>query len=104
MMFSFIQKSDYKAKAVGNNSIASDDKALVIIEALGGKENIKKVDNCYTRLRLILEDSTKVDEKTLKGTGAAGVVIKGENVQVIYGLNVTSIRSMVDNALGIVGE
>lgn len=65
-------KSDYKAKAVGNNSIASDDKALVIIEALGGKENIKKVDNCYTRLRLILEDSTKVDEKTLKGTGAAG--------------------------------
>ncbi|QLY80640.1 PTS transporter subunit EIIC [Clostridium intestinale] len=97
-------KSDYKAKAEGNNSISSDDKALVIIEALGGKENIKKVDNCYTRLRLVLEDSTKVDEKTLKGTGAAGVVIKGENVQVIYGLNVTSIRSMVDNALGIVGE
>lgn len=100
-------KNDYKNKAVAEKETetkASGNEALVIIEALGGKENIKKVDNCYTRLRLILEDTSKVDESTLKGTGAAGVIKKGENVQVIYGLQVTRIRSMVDEALGIVGE
>lgn len=100
-------KNDYKNKTVAEKGIetkASSNEALVIIEALGGKENIKKVDNCYTRLRLILEDTSKVDEDTLKDTGAAGVIKKGENVQVIYGLQVTRIRSMVDEALGIVGE
>lgn len=99
-------KKDYKEKSAahGTKTEGSSNKALVIIEALGGKANIKKVDNCYTRLRLILEDTSKVDENTLKGTGAAGVVKKGENVQVIYGLNVSKIRSMVDEELGIVGE
>ena len=91
-------KKDYKEK------VKSDDQAVTIIEALGGRNNIKKVDNCFTRLRLIIEDTSKVDEKTLKDTGAAGVVIKGQNVQVIYGLKVTSVRSIVDKELGIIGE
>ncbi|NRZ89770.1 PTS system maltose and glucose-specific IIC component [Clostridium beijerinckii] len=102
-------KQDYKDKVTGDQGSedresTSGNEALVIIEALGGKENIKKVDNCFTRLRLILDDTSKVDEATLKGTGATGVVKKGENVQVIYGLHVTRIRSIVDEALGIVGE
>lgn len=102
-------KQDYKNKVTGgqgsgDKESTSGNEALVIIEALGGKENIKKVDNCFTRLRLILDDTSKVDEATLKGTGATGVVKKGENVQVIYGLHVTRIRSIVDEALGIVGE
>ncbi|NRT92278.1 PTS transporter subunit EIIC [Clostridium beijerinckii] len=102
-------KQDYKDKVTGgqgsgDKESTSGNEALVIIEALGGKENIKKVDNCFTRLRLILDDTSKVDEATLKGTGATGVVKKGENVQVIYGLHVTRIRSIVDEALGIVGE
>lgn len=91
-------KKDYKEK------VASDNRAVTIIEALGGKSNIKKVDNCFTRLRLVIEDTSKVNEKTLKGTGAAGVVIKGQNVQVIYGLKVTNVRSIVDKELGILGE
>lgn len=97
-------KKDYKEKVTGDQQETIDNKAIVIIDALGGKDNIKKVDNCFTRLRLIIEDTSKVDEKILKSTGAAGVVIKGENVQVIYGLKVTNIRSIVDEALGIVGE
>lgn len=100
-------KKDYKEKAQDSTSVAvktSDNKAAIIIEALGGKENIKKVDNCFTRLRLVIEDTSKVDEDTLKETGAAGVVIKGENVQVIYGLNVNNIRSIVDKELGVKAE
>lgn len=60
--------------------------AALIVEALGGAENIQKVDNCYTRLRLILKDTDKVQEETLKSdTGAVAVIKKGENVQVVYG-------------------
>lgn len=68
-----------------------------IITLLGGKENIKTVDNCYTRLRLTVNDTSLVDEDGLKkDTGASGVIIKNENVQVVYGLQVTKVRQLVD--------
>ena len=38
--------------------------------ALGGKENIVEIDNCISRLRLILKDTSKVDEAALKSTGS----------------------------------
>lgn len=101
-------KKDYKEKKVngkassptpagqGNNSLAG-----VIVEALGGPENIQTVTNCYSRLRLTLAESNKVDEATLKNeTGASGVMIKDQNVQVVYGLQVNGIRKAVDEYLG----
>jgi PTS system maltose and glucose-specific IIC component len=64
-------------------------------------ENIKTVDSCYTRLRVLLKDPEKVNEAKLKGeTGASGVIKKGDNVQVVYGLNVNSVRKSVDEYLG----
>jgi maltose/glucose PTS system EIICB component len=71
-----------------------------IVNALGGKANIENVDNCYTRLRLILKDPTVVDEQTLKQTGSKGIIKSGNNVQVVYGLNVKSVRDQVDQQLG----
>jgi maltose/glucose PTS system EIICB component len=102
-------KKDYMAKQEvqkSTNVTAADnsDSAAVIVEALGGADNIKKVDNCYTRLRLIIEDTSKVDQSALKATGASGVIVKDKNVQVVYGLQVTKIRKAVDNYLGIKGE
>ncbi len=101
-------KSDYKAKATSNkesvDTKASGEANLapVIVEGLGGVDNIVKVDNCFTRLRLIVKDSSLVNEALLKNeTAANGVVIKGENVQVIYGLRVTGVRKSVDEYLGI---
>lgn len=106
-------KAEYneKVKAGKEGTVASPQEAIeespvagnanVIVAALGGRENIKTVENCYTRLRLTLEDPTKVDEDVLKNeTGASGVVRKGNNVQVVYGLNVTSVRKSVDEYLG----
>ncbi|APX72353.1 PTS transporter subunit EIIC [Companilactobacillus allii] len=100
-------KKDYKEK---DNS--SEKKTLpkanegipasLIIEALGGEENIESVTNCYTRLRTVLKDPSLVDEATLKNdTGASGLIIKGKNVHVVYGLTVTAVRKAVDEALGI---
>lgn len=100
-------KKDYKAKVEGEalSKDNEEDMAAIIVDALGGKDNIKKVDNCYTRLRLIIGDVSKVDQQVLKEqTGANGVIVKGENVQVVYGLQVTRVRKMVDKYLGISAE
>ena len=41
-----------------------------------------------------------VDEQTLKQTGSKGIIKSGNNVQVVYGLNVKSVRDQVDQQLG----
>ncbi|SET92619.1 PTS transporter subunit EIIC [Lacrimispora sphenoides] len=96
-------KAEYKEKVASEKEgkDADDVDAALIIKALGGAGNIEKVDNCFTRLRLILTDPDLVLEDVLKnGTGANGVVKKGNNVQVIYGLKVTAVRRAVDEELG----
>lgn len=105
-------KAEYKEKAAADkgkdsgkgNTSGGDDKeidAALIIEALGGRENITKVDNCYTRLRLMIANPELVQEDVLKqDTGANAVIKKGSNVQVVYGLKVTAVRRAVDKELG----
>ena len=41
--------------------------AKLILENIGGKENIKSVEHCATRLRLILADNEKINTKADKG-------------------------------------
>ncbi|WP_313126417.1 PTS transporter subunit EIIC [Proteiniclasticum ruminis] len=91
-------KKEYEEKKQnGNNTRNEEVPADIIVEALGGAENIETVDNCFTRLRVILKEPGKVDESRLKSeTGATGVVSKGKNVQVVYGLQVNSVRKAVD--------
>lgn len=75
--------------------------APVIVEALGGAENIENLTNCYSRLRVTVKDPERVNESVLKNeTGASGVVVKDKNVQVIYGLHVNQVRRHVDEHLG----
>ncbi|WP_205839274.1 N-acetylglucosamine-specific PTS transporter subunit IIBC [Velocimicrobium porci] len=63
--------------------------ASIILEGLGGKENVTSVDNCITRLRLEIKDYTKVNEKKIKSAGVAGVIRPGKtSVQVIIGTQV----------------
>ena len=54
--------------------------------ALGGKENLRTVDACMTRLRLTLADPAKMDEPRLRQLGAKGIVRPGgDAVQVVLG-------------------
>lgn len=70
-----------------------------IVEAIGGKDNIQSIDNCFTRLRLVLKDTDNINEGILKQTGAVGIVkINGTNLQVIYGPQVESIALKVKDA------
>jgi PTS system N-acetylglucosamine-specific IIC component len=62
------------------------DKAAAILPLIGGAANIKSLDACVTRLRLILEDESLVKEAELKQLGAAGIMRLGKgNVQIIFG-------------------
>ncbi|WP_213980826.1 N-acetylglucosamine-specific PTS transporter subunit IIBC [Sphingomonas sp. dw_22] len=57
-----------------------------IVQALGGRENVRSVDACTTRLRLVLTDSGRVDEAGLRGLGARGVLkLTDGRVQVVMG-------------------
>jgi len=63
--------------------------ASIILEGVGGKENVASIDNCITRLRLEIKDHTLVDEKKIKSAGVAGVVRPGKTaVQVVVGTKV----------------
>ncbi|MGO2243642.1 MAG: N-acetylglucosamine-specific PTS transporter subunit IIBC [Pseudolactococcus laudensis] len=63
--------------------------AALIYVGLGGMENIVSIDNCTTRLRLVVKDTAKADQDKIKATGVPGVrVIDKENIQVIVGTEV----------------
>ncbi|MGZ0066864.1 N-acetylglucosamine-specific PTS transporter subunit IIBC [Microbacterium arborescens] len=71
-----------------------------MIAGLGGKENIVQLDNCATRLRLEVADTSRVDSDALKRAGAAGTMISGsKSVQVVYGLNVQFVKDAMDDVL-----
>ncbi|MFZ2347812.1 MAG: N-acetylglucosamine-specific PTS transporter subunit IIBC [Lactococcus chungangensis] len=63
--------------------------AARIYTGLGGAENVVSIDNCTTRLRLVVKDTAKADQDKIKATGVPGVrVIDKENIQVIVGTEV----------------
>lgn len=84
-----------------NERKANTSVSELIIKGLGGKENISDLDCCATRLRITVKNSGKVSESLLKQSGAAGVIIKGNGVQVIYGPKVTVIKSNLEDYLNI---
>lgn len=94
-------KADVNArKEAQNDGVASEDAmSEAITRGLGGKKNISDVDCCATRLRCTVHDAARVSDSILKATGASGVVHKGNGVQVIYGPNVTVIKSNLEDYL-----
>ncbi|MCI5872229.1 MAG: N-acetylglucosamine-specific PTS transporter subunit IIBC [Clostridiales bacterium] len=63
--------------------------AKLVLEGVGGKENVTSIDNCVTRLRLEVKDSTIVNEKLIKSAGVAGVIRPSKTaVQVVVGTQV----------------
>ncbi len=74
--------------------------ASIILEGLGGKENITSLDNCITRLRLEVKDQALVDEKKIKSAGVSGVMRPGKtSVQVIVGTKVQFVADEMKKML-----
>ncbi len=81
-----------QAGETGGDSVV-DERSRMILNGLGGKNNVADVDCCITRLRCTVHKPELVDEELLKKTGAAGVIRKGQGVQVIYGPTVPNIKA-----------
>ncbi|WP_438461538.1 glucose-specific PTS transporter subunit IIBC [Staphylococcus pseudintermedius] len=73
-----------------------------VLDAMGGKDNVKHLDACITRLRVEVLDKAKVDVNALKELGAAGVLEIGNNMQAIFGPKSDQIKH--DMALIMKGE
>lgn len=98
-------RADVNARKEGNQTgnqaegAQADPVSAKITRGLGGKKNISDVDCCATRLRCTVYQADLVNDAMLKSTGASGVVHKGNGVQVIYGPNVTVIKSNLEDYL-----
>lgn len=75
----------------------NENTSQLIVEGLGGIDNISDLDCCATRLRIKVVDAEKIDESILKQSGSAGVIKKGNGVQIIYGPRVTVIKSELED-------
>ena len=83
-----------------DSSVSVDEKmqktASVIIEGLGGYDNITAVNNCISRLRVDVKDMNKVSDEMLKKTGSLGIIKPSEtHIQVIYGPKVEQVADAV---------
>lgn len=94
-------RADYNAKRTAASNGAKGDHtdastSELILSGLGGKENIVGLDCCATRLRVSVKDPTLVQDALLKSSGAAGVIRKGTGIQVVYGPQVSVIKSELE--------
>ena len=70
-----------------------------MIQALGGPENIARLDNCFTRLRLTVRDASLLDMGTLLALPHKGIVLQGQSLQVVCGLNAARLRRALEEQL-----
>ncbi len=95
-------RADVNARnaASGSTAPAGDDPvSALIVEGLGGTDNLSDVDCCATRLRCTVKDAALVRQDVLKASGASGVICKGNGVQVVYGPKVAVIKAKLEDYL-----
>jgi len=92
-------RADVNARKEGASKEAAnvDQTSALIVLGLGGLKNISDVDCCATRLRCTVFDPALVNQDLLKESGSAGIVCKGQGVQVIYGPRVSVIKSNLED-------
>ena len=89
-----------RSAASGSTTPAGDDPvSALIVEGLGGADNLSDVDCCATRLRCTVKDVALVKQDVLKASGASGVICKGDGVQVVYGPKVAVIKAKLEDYL-----
>ena len=82
--------AEEQSAVLANNDFT--EVAKIILEGVGGKDNVNTIDNCITRLRLTVKDNTLVNEKKIKSAGVAGVVRPSKtDVQVVVGMQVQHV-------------
>lgn len=70
-----------------------------LVAGLGGKENINTVENCFTRLRVNVNNPELLDEKLINVVPNSGIVKKDNDIQIIIGLTVADVRKDLEDYL-----
>ncbi len=83
-----------KSAKSGGNAVSA-----LIVKGLGGKTNLSDLDCCATRLRVTVNNVDLVRDDLLKQSGASGVIHKGNGVQIIYGPQVSVVKSDLEDFL-----
>lgn len=73
--------------------------ALKVIDALGGKDNIVKVDACITRLRVSVKEMEASNEAKLNALGSAGFVIIDNNIQIVFGQKSDQVKKQMKDVI-----
>lgn len=74
-----------------------------ILKEVGGKDNIKEMFHCVTRLRFYLKDRSKVDLEKVKALdGVMGVQFQAEQFQIIIGNEVNTVYDAVIAQTGFI--
>lgn len=97
----------FDLKTPGREVIAEGDSVKLggydaerMLKAIGGKENIVSLDNCITRLRLVVKDMDVINEEEIKATGAIAIVKLDEtNLQIIIGPQVHVVKNKLDKLI-----
>jgi len=74
--------------------------AELVLQHLGGRDNLVRVTPVQAHLRVELKDASLVDEAALKSLGAYGVVISGRVVQVVLGAKSGQLAAEISAATG----
>ncbi|MCX4784328.1 glucose PTS transporter subunit EIIB [Streptomyces sp. NBC_01264] len=73
--------------------------AEIVVNALGGVENIADIEGCITRIRVEVEDPALIDKSALKRAGAFGVVVLGNSAQVVMGTQSDAIAVEIQDCM-----
>lgn len=84
-----------------NIDVDEDERVKNIVEGLGGSENIEEVNNCFTRLRVDVKDVNLVNDNIINKSKNSGIVKKGNNIQIVIGLKVQTVRENVCEYLNL---
>ncbi|SDZ34051.1 PTS system, D-glucosamine-specific IIC component [Evansella caseinilytica] len=85
--------------ASGGKTAAANELPYEILKAFGGKENLKDLDACITRLRISVHDVNKVNKDRIKELGASGVMQVDKNIQAIFGPRSENIKGQMEDII-----
>lgn len=95
------ESADIVASPIGSGT--GTDMARELVKAFGGRSNIANLDACITRLRISVNDMSKVNIPRLKALGASGVLQVGNNAQAIFGPRSENLKTEMMDYLKTAG-
>jgi len=86
---------DVEFEESSDEEVLSNAYVAMLVENLGGLDNLVEIGSCVTRLRLKVKDPSKIDEEVLRHMGVRGVFSSGTAVQVVVGTRAELIANAI---------